>query len=464
MRGHVLIGLLLAAACSQDYVHILVESASNQLTLAPVTVDAEAYGGGERSDLSYQTIFTIPADGEGPLPYTDFNIAFDSGGGEVDLRVSVADTPTLWNGDVRLNLPGDGRSISLLLYAGETPVASTRFLDGDIHSLALFSRGLALAWPDPAGVALRIERDADNPGARPQLVVPDSGASQVRIMSRPGKSADGPDLFALTWVGSDDRAHLLTQQETTMFDPEDIGPATDVHVACAPQDADFDLAAVVLDGSDATMILRDETGAGSRGAFPVGTSVRNVRGLAVTADSSIVVALEEGNRWMLKRFDQLGDLHAEADLNGEVAAMTLTADGVLVLSAVRAGESLEIQAHYVADLTSFRDPAPVVTADRLPEGLFSRVALSDCAVAWPELRQDASGVVDLRVLDLDSEGNPSGASRFLNAVTDGYHFAPTAACFSPTRAYASFISITDTAALSGGVRIRQIPPAPTALE
>jgi hypothetical protein len=106
----------------------------------------------------------------------------------------------------------------------------------------------------------------------------------------------------------------------------------------------------------------------------------------------------------------------------------------------------------------------VVTADRLPEGLFSRVALSDCAVAWPELRQDASGVVDLRVLDLDSEGNPSGASRFLNAVTDGYHFAPTAACFSPTRAYASFISITDTAALSGGVRIRQIPPAPTALE
>jgi hypothetical protein len=237
-------------------------------------------------------------------------------------------------------------------------------------------------------------------------------------------------------------------------------------VACAPQGAGFDLAALVLSGNDAEIILRDATGAESRGGFPVGTSVRGVRGLAVTAAESLVVAIEDDNRWLLRRYNPIGEVRAEQEMSGEIAAMALTADGVLVLTAVLAGEprSLEVQAHYVSDLTRFRDPVPVVAAERLPGGLFSRIALSDCALAWPELRQDASGVVDLRVIDLDSEGMPAGTSRFLNAVTEGYHFAPTAACFSPTRAYASFISITDTAALSGGVRIRQIPPAPTELE
>lgn len=459
--------LLALAACSEDYVHVLVQTSSNQVTLTPVTVQAEAYGNGSRSDLSYETVFTIPTEGEATLPYTDFNLVFDSREGPVDLRVSLPDTPTLWNGDVRLELPGDGRSISLLLYAGEQPVATTRFAEGDFHSLALFSRGLVMAWPDPAGVALRIERDVDNLSARPQLVVSDSGATRVRIASRPGKSADGPDLFGVTWISSDEHAWLMTQREATAYPPRDLGAAGDAQIACAPQDADYDLAMVVLDGDQAQLTLCAEEGAPVAGPFPVGSSeVRRLRGAAVAPDGSVLIAMQDGARWTVVRVDPDGEVAAESEVEGEIAAMALTADGALALTATISGDplSLQVGAHYVSDLAPVGQPIPVVSAELLPSGLFSRIAIGDCAIVWPELRSDGSGAVDLRVQDLGTDGSPIGASRFLNGVTEGFHFAPTAACFSPTRAYASFVSITDTAALSGGVKIRQIPPAPSAAD
>ncbi len=446
---------------------VFAEGSSVELSSTPVTVHVDLYGDGSAVEYMFETQFRLPTQGEASSRYVDFNVVLADDPPEmVDLRVSVADTPTRWSSDVLLRPPGNGRTLHLLLLAAETTIAEARVADGDFQTMALFSTGVVMAWLDPAGVALRIERVADVPVGRSDLVATDSAASKVRVASRPGAPSNvGPDLFALVWRGGDGQIRLLTHKDNDRHTIVDVGEGDDVQVAVAHAQSDYAVVTIIRNGGAARVFLHDKTGVIiEQFDLPIAETIRKLRGLVTMPDGGLLLTLETAGGWRLLQVDRSGAATGNVALAGETSAIALSEDAVLLHTAILTGASgapLQLRSYYTGTLEPFTTEATTIAhTGGLPSSPFARISLAACGIVWPERRDDASDAFDLWVVDLDSAGMPLGERRLLNGGRSGVNFSPSVACVTSTRAYATFLTALDTASPSGNIMLRKVPPAP----
>jgi len=455
-----------ATACEPDYVHVIAESSSGELVGAPWTVEVRAFGDGRSTGRDYRSVFRGSGPGgSGPLFFTDFNLLLDDAPAQIDLRVAVRETATTWAGDQTVIPPGDGRDLHMLLYAGEARLDAARTNDRDLVSLARFSSGLAIAWPGLNGAALRIQRVPDEAGGRAvNLDTTDTGAHQLRMASRPTTNVFGPDLFAITWIGGDQVGRLFLQYED---DPvrrpvTRLLPADDLWVAIAPEGSPFAIATAGVDG-DALELARYDADGAPLGADPLAVAggLGRVRGLVAVDGGALIIAVEDrsGATSLIRRAGA-DDVSRRV---GRVAAIALSADLRLLVTAQRDEHDLFIQAYDAATLGPAGDRQRIVATSLLAAAPFDAVSLASCAVAWPQIRDDgaAEASVDLRVQDLGAGGAPERGERLAHAGIAGNHFAPTLACMSSAQPFATFLVADGTADL-GDIQLRKVPSAPNA--
>ncbi len=436
-------------ACDTPYLHVIVEGSDPVLTIAPVDVRVAVYGADDLVEFEYTT--SMDSDARGAVPATDFTLELAA---PAQLRVSLDTTATSWFADARVL--GEG-TLHLPLFAGERQVASASLGPSDQDTSVLFGAGIVIAWIDGGGVQIRVEKEPDRLIARSEVVAADSMARVVRLASRPNPLGYGPDLYAVTWIGRDGMVRTRTTTATAVYPVRDLGAlADDVVTGAAFKGAPMGAAIAVASrtGSNLGLRILDESGLPAAGPLGLGmgiaSGVSTVVGITVTRDA-IVVAWRDGTGSRLGRFGFDGAPGGVVTLDADVLAVALTGDGSRVLTLQRRG--LEVyQVSYFLDL----NPTGVeASLGRTIAG--SRVSLSACVAAWPEVRPDGSGRTDLRFAALDADGRAIGDPHLLNAETAGDHLAPTAVCASPTRAYATFFGRGSPTDATGRLRIRRIP-------
>jgi len=450
---------LAVAACQPDYVHVIVQSSSSELAGVPWTVSVRAYGDGRSASKDYRSFF----DGPSPLYQSDFVLLLDSAPDEIDLRVAVWNHPRRWAGDRILAGPGDGRDVSILLHAGAILLGTAQTGDGELVSLTRFTSGLAMAWISTDGVALRIERYPDNPVSREVPIADETAATKLRIASRPTTNLFGPDLIVVSWIDGSGQGRLHLQFDDDRTQRIDLGPTGDLWAAIAPAEPAPPFAVATATPSTTQLVLAwydDAGGALGQKTVAIPRGLRRITGFAAAAEGVLLAAVDtmEGNAFLLRH--RPDDSDGDALAVDHVEAMSLSADQSRLFTVQRNGD-LFVQSYEVATFTPAGEPQRLVAADQVPEGFFGGVAISSCAVAWPQFRDDGADErsVDLRVQDLDSTSALQRSSRLANGEVDHDHFAPSLACLSPSRAYTTFL-VADAGDATGEIKLRQVPSAP----
>ncbi len=461
------IWLLAASACSQDYVHVYLQGSNTQLTASPVMVSVAVYGGGARTSFDYIARFRDAGAADTSLKYTDFVLVLDGVTAETEIRATILETPTRWGGDARVRTSGGGKDIFIDLHNAELPMMGTMPLsENKGGTLAPFEDGVVVAWADTAGVTVREEPTPDIPAFRPQVIVPDPGATRVKIASRPVETTIGPDLFALVWRGSDGNLRLRTRRTPNMVSgPIDLGMGSDVHVACARKGGSFDLVTVAQESDGIWATIRDASGVSLARRLVAGPDpVSEIVGVVAAPVDGFVVVLRgaAGPRLVALSVsdDPTGDPRPGISMSGDPLSVALSSDGALLLVAQRQDpdDALMLATYFVGALDQ-EPPSPqrIAPLSRVATGTLSKVAVSACVIAWPETRDDGSGAIDLRFHHLDARGHPIGDSHLLNAFSGGVHGLPSAACATGARAYTTFVEAMTTDDAHGEVRLRRVP-------
>jgi hypothetical protein len=444
--------LIAGAACSDDYVHVVIEGSSPDLAAAPVTVELAVFGGGQGIEHPFTARFVTGVDGSAPEQRAvDFNLVLDGEPDTVDIRVGVATPSTRWSASVVLDTPLDGATRRLELQPGDRSLGAARLAVDAPGAVTRYRTGLATAWTIPEGVALRIDGNPEQPLARPDPVALDRGAQGVRIASPPAAGTDGPERLAMTWRGGDDLGRLLLLDGGAKIGPIELGRADELHVAYPAGG----IAVVLRDRAALRVSFRDAGGA-ETGAVAVADDAAALRA-AIAAGPGVVIAAETGAGWELVRVaaGQVGARRAIA----EPLALSLATSGVAILAVEDRGGELVVQAYEINDLTPAPAALPVASGLGRPAGLFGALDVAPCGVTWPEPRSDGSGDIDLWFRDLDTAGTPVGVPRILPGAWRGSHLAPRTVCVSPGVAYAVFAVAGDLTEREGILALRRIPRA-----
>src|SRR5262249_7341729 len=109
-------------------------------------------GGGAGTEFTYRALQSgAPKSGD----VSDFTVTFGpSAMREIDVRIvgKPGNQFVDCGGDLHVKLPGEGRTLPIELYAGETnAVPGILPLDGDTQSIAAYGAQVALAWPARSG-------------------------------------------------------------------------------------------------------------------------------------------------------------------------------------------------------------------------------------------------------------------------------------------------------------------------
>ena len=452
-RALLAVSALTGAACGDDYVHIVIEGSSPELSSGPVTVELAVFGGGHGLEHPFAAELRTGVSGSTrDQTSTDFNLVLDQSLDSVDVRVGIATPSGRWSASALLEPPMDGATRRLVLQPGDRTLGTARIGLGEPGAVARFGSGLATAWASTEGVSLRVDGNPDLPLARQDILDPDRNALQVRIASPAvTPSAPGPDRLAVVWLDATGNARLLYFDDRGKSPVVDVGAAVDVLVTCPGG-----VAAVLLlrSGITARLSFRDDTGA-ETASVPFEGNVREVGGI-VSVGQAIVVALRTDSGWQLVRV-----------ADGAVA-LTLPVQGVLALGRSLSGDQIftvetrgadaVVQAYSAARLEPSA-PSILIPASRLAQGLFGTIDVAGCGVAWPQTRDDGTGNVDLWYQDLDAVGTPTGVARVLPAVWRGSHLGPRLACTS-TGTYAIFAVATVPQAREGTLALRRAPAPP----
>jgi hypothetical protein len=440
-------------ACGDDYVHIVVEGSSPELSSGPVTVELAVFGGGHGLEHPFPAELRTGVPGSGPdQTSTDFNLVLDEGIDHVDVRVGIATPSGRWSASTLLDPPMDGATRRLVLQPGDRTLGTARLGIGEPGAVARFGSGLATAWASTEGVSLRVDGNPDMPLARQDILDPDRNALQVRIASPPVvPSAPGPERLAVGWVDGTGTARLLYYDNRGKSDVFLVGPAEDLRVTC-PDGATAAL--LIRSGVTARLSFRDDLGA-ETGAVPLPGSVREVRGM-VSVGLAIVAAVRTDQGWQLVRVaDRAIAMTRPVD---DVLALGHSPTGDQVLTVEVRGADAVVKAYDAARLDPGA-PSILVPATELAEGPFGAVDIAGCGVAWPQTRDDGTGSVDLWFRDLDAVGTLAGAPRVLPAVWRGSHLAPRLEC-TPTGTYAVFAVASVPQAREGTLALRRAPAPP----
>ncbi len=457
-------GLLLACllGCSRDYVRVVVTSTgADEFVSGAVDLEAAVIGSGRRVPVRFRTPFSPLPGARAGERFTDFLLVLEDGAGpEVDLRVSAITTSTVnpwnaWSADLRLALPQPrGREVVLALASGEATIGPSRVVTGLGHGVAGFQNGVVVAWPEPGGVAIRVERTPERSAARTQRIVDDGTATDVQVASRPGPAGAQPDLFALAWRGTDGTFRVVLRHDESPSAPVPLAAATRGAVACARLGSSFD-AVTVTEADGLEIRLWSADGTETARVPPPADPPSGLLGVLVGPDSSVVIASATPEP-LLTRLGRDGTVLGRSVLPGAPAALASSPDGTRILVVLRmpSGE-LAAAAAFAADVTLTGEAVLLAPASRLPAAPLDGVAIGDCAVAWSELRADGSGLADLRYRGLDADGRLTGDTHVVNVDLEGDAFAPAVAC-TAEGAFAAFHDRADPQTTGASFRMRRL--------
>ncbi|MBI4821167.1 MAG: hypothetical protein HY791_33210 [Deltaproteobacteria bacterium] len=444
--------------CGSDWVRVVVEGSSPDLTAIPALVEVSVYGGGLGTSYSYTDTLERR---EGSLPFTDSVVVFDDETSEtVTVRTRVT-TPLAFGADATLALPAEGSDLLLQLAAGERSIArSARFSSGDVGVVASFKGGLVFAWPAQDGVKVAELREPDaslSAVTRERSVSSETGASSVRIASRPDSASFGSDLYAVVWRETGGSAKLAAGTPGGLTSAVDLGPADSVHVACARKGVGFDVATAKISGGSADAMVFGVSGstiASARPSHRLKDGAASLVGVTVALDAVIVAGRTDSGSW-LARWD-LGGEPTVIDTPGSARSISRSIDGNRVFLATELGGSLVVESYFANSLAKAGESEPIARLPFVPEQPRARVSISECLISWPEVRADGSELVDVRAQLFDTNGQPSGVSTLMNVDSAGHHFAPTSVCASPARGYVAFFAEASDS-LSGSLWLRRVP-------
>lgn len=438
------LAIALMVGCQTDYLYVSVEGSDLSLTAAPADVRVTVYANRERVDFNY--VARLEPKAPGGVPATDFVLVGESA---AQLRVAIPTSTATWFADALIPITGEVR---LPLFAGERAVVAANFANSDTDSVVLFGPGLVMAWVDNGGVEARVERDPDFLISRPEVVVADPAATNVRLTSRPNPLGYGPDLYAIGWIGGDGKARLRTESVTRTFPVRELTDADDLALGAPPKGPAYAFAVATREGQTLRVQTLDDSGlAGPLAATTIASGVIAIAGITVTRDDIIV-------GWRTNAGSQLalidpsdGHVRNMVNVDGDLLAVSLTIDGSRLLTLQRRGVQL-FQVSYFTNLI-----ATTIETELGTTIVGGRPTLSTCVASWPELRADGSNRTDLRFAVLDGNGELLAEPHLLNVEEVGDHLSPTTACASPTRAYATFYERAAPSDPVARLRIRRVP-------
>ncbi len=455
-----------------DYVRVVVRS--SEPNLGPSLDMRVLLSGGERrSEFAYTAQRTRPAP-----DLTDFTVTFGESTGEVDIRALTCPNGCItdWGGNVRVKLPGGGRTIPLELHVGEqTVLRGIAPLDGDTDSVAVYGAQVALAWPTRTGKVSTVpvneeeDRVAGGVDLAPQLGI---SVRKVRVTSRPSASFSS-ELFVTSWIEEGLRPTIRVESRNeAKAAPKpviDLPGITDYHVAVDPsRKARLPIVSAAL--SDNRVVVYGHDTAGTRTTEPITsaglTPVTGLVGIVVTPNDTLSLVVK-GNTSRLVQISLASNpapVVAEQRLTGTPVAVSLNADGsrILVASVSDLGDpekgTLVLQSFSaVSPSPTTPEPVPIARFPFTAGDPASGVALSSCAIAWPERRADGSKLTDVWYSQIDLEQKPAGTPRLAHVSQDGHHWAPSLACFSATRIVATMFAGDNPRGDSANLTIRRLP-------
>lgn len=475
--GTLTLALALGTSCKDDvdYVRVVLQSSDPQLGPS-LDVKVLLTGGTKASDFSYTAQLT-----KTPPDLSDFTVTFDSNSPhELDIRAVTRPSGKSvdWGGNIHVTLPGSGRTLPLEIFAGEQQiVADVHAPDGDTDSIAPYGPQVAIAWPtsDKRVSAVRgniqDDRVTGSTDRAPEL---GTDVKKVRVTSRPSQSFTS-ELFVTSWIESDLtpvlRTELRNVEATDPLPIEDLPGITDLHVAVDPsKSARLTIVSAALANNRVVVWGHDENGKRitDRIESPALTGTASLVGVVVTPNETLSLAVTgNGSRLIqisLKNDATLGTRVAEQALSGLPVAMSLTADGSRILVATVSDPSDLDKSKLQLEVFSAANPAPTSPAPiKIAPFPFvagapgSRVALSSCAIAWPQLRADDSQLVDVWFSQLDFDQKPTDVPHVAHVSQDGNHWSPSLACFSSSSIFATMLTGVSVQGDSAHMMLRRLP-------
>lgn len=460
----VLASALLSPGCKDDidYLRVVVTGDDPTLSAAPLDLHVRVSGAGRTSTFDYRATRKPAPD------LSDFTVSFSpdaTGPLDVFLTTRPSGDNIDWGGDLRVDLPGAGRTLKLPIAQGETQIQTIASADGDLVTAAPFGTQLVLTWPTigKKTAVLPVNPD-DLPGLgrAPEI---GNAVSRVRVAARPSGDFTS-ELFAVSWIEDGATPILKTETRTERFEPAAIGGgqrASDLHVACARRE--LEPAIVSATFTDGQVFVRGHDVSGKVTSGPFAPSelarVNRIVGIAVTPDKSAVIAVN-GDQSSLVQIDMTsGVVIHRQPVEGQVASMALNGDGtrLFVATVVGFGDQgkLRLEVYSVRTPTRTRDPEVVGPYPFIAGSTLSRVSLSSCALAWPEKVSDGTDGVRVRYQEIDVDGSPTGESHSANIGQTGVHFAPTVVCLSSVRAYVTFVSAPQPESSTASLAFRRLP-------
>lgn len=453
-----------------DFVKVALHG-DPSLSTSSLSLHVDVRGAGATTSFDYES---APKPGRKEPTLSEFTLSFGPHAtGPLDIVVSTSlpsGSLVPWGGDARLTLPGNGKTVTIGLEAGESALQDITTLDGDIQSSAPYGGELVVAWPTARGTVSIAPINPD----RPQQGIerpPEFGASatKIRVASRPSSDFTS-ELYAASWVEQRDRPMLKTSVRTQAFAPQRIGTlegVTDVHTACARRELTPPIATAALTSAGVVVHTHDETGITLRGPLTTRelTAVNRIVGLAVTPNETVTVAVN-GNGARLVQIDtKTGKTVHTEPLLGTAVAMSPNADGsrLLVASVVGLGADATLQLEtFSITLVRVGESTTVAPFDWVPGVPASRVSLSSCAMAWASKSPTNDASTDVRFQELDILGQPAGTPHLANVGRESSHFSPTLVCLSQTRlsqtrAFITFFEAGSPTGPNGKLMLRQLP-------
>lgn len=482
LRGVLLALCSSALSCSDDtdYVRVVVRTNDPTVSISVLDLRVAVFGGEQKTSFSYQAQPKKAARAPGSPDLSDFTVSFGkSPPPEVDLRIVTRPSGKAfdWGGDAHVTLPGDGRAISLTLTAGEQDLHAANPLDGDAQSITGYGGGVAVAWPTTTAGNTRVSAVSINPERVQGLERPGelgTGIKKPRVASRPSESFTS-DLYVTSWIEESARPTLRAEVRNQKTDDtpkliDNLPGTTDLHVACdSSKTARLPIVSAALAENRVVVYGHDETGNNvtKRIESPGLTPVNGIAGIVVTPDETLALAVNgNGARLVqisLRNDNSLGSVVSEQPLTGTPVAMSRTADGSRLLVATVRNAGDPRRGELLLQAFSSKNPAPSGDPVRVAPYPFtagdpaSHVALSSCAIAWPQRRTDGTNLTDIWFNQLDLDQKPTGEPHVANVSQEGHHWAPSIVCLSTQRVYATFFSGPDTHAANATLTMRRLP-------
>ncbi len=467
-----MVSLVAVGSCKDDvdYVRVVVQSSEPNLG-ASLDLQVALSGGGKSSGFQYRAQLTRP-----PPDLSDFTVTFASGVSEVDIRTITRPSGQSldWGGDLHVSLPGAGRTLPLQISAGEQSVKAIAPQDGDTQSIAVYGAEAALAWPTTSGkvqtVPVTEDRVAAGTDRLDELGV---DAKKIRVTSRPSASFNS-ELFVTSWIDSGlhpvVRSEIRNEQTPKIVTVDDLPGIIDYHVAVDPAKmARLPIVSAALTDNRVVVYGHDLDGnvVQPRIESPALTPLTGLLGIVVTPNETVALVVKgNGSRLIqisMKNDATLGTKIAEQTLVGTPVAMSLNADGsrIVVATVSDFGDpekgALSVQTFSAVNPSPTHAPVAIARYPFTAGDPAGGVALSSCAIAWPQKRADGTGVTDVWYTLLDLGQQPTGTPHLAHVAQDGHHWAPSLACFSQSRVLATMFAGASPRAPTATLVLRRLP-------